>query len=54
MYQVIFCSGGYSCIDAEVSTYEQAQEIKNELQAQMYMAGERNFNYIIKEVKERK
>lgn len=54
MYKIIFCSGAYQYCDAEASTYEQALEIKSELQAQMYMCGERDFYYIIKEVKERK
>lgn len=53
MYQIVFCSGNYTCVDAEATTYEQAEEIRNELQAQMYMSGERDFYYIIREVKER-
>lgn len=51
MYQIIFVSGGYSSVDAEAETYDQALEIKSELQAEMYLCGERDFCYIIKKVK---
>ena len=51
-YQVIFCQGTYTCVDYETESYEQACEVKSELQAEMYASGERNFNYIIKEVKQ--
>lgn len=47
LYQVVFCQGGYTCVDYETSIYEQAVEIMGELQSQMYLAGERNFDYII-------
>jgi len=50
-YQIIFHSGNYKCIDAETDSYEQACEIRDELQAQMYAYGERDFYYEIKEVK---
>lgn len=50
-YQVIFCQGSYTCVDYETTSYEQACEVKRELQAEMYAGGERNFDYIIKEVK---
>lgn len=53
-YQIIFISGGYRSIDAEADTYEQAQEIKHELEAQMYASGERDFCYIIEPINERK
>mgnify|MGYP000047790014 CR=1 FL=1 len=51
-YQVIFCSGSYRHIDYETDNYEQACEVRSELQAEMYMCGERDFYYIIKKVKE--
>ncbi len=51
-YQVIFHSGDYKCVDAEVPTYEQALECRSELQAQMYMCGERDFFYEIKKVED--
>lgn len=51
MYQVIFCQGNYSHVDYETTSYEQALEVKRELEAEMYAGGERNFDYIIKEVK---
>ena len=51
-YQVIFCSGNYSHIDYETENEEQAYEVKRELEAEMYMSGERDFYYIIKGVKE--
>ena len=51
IYQVVFCQGGYTCVDYETSVYEQAQEVMMELRSQMYIAGERNFNYIIKKVR---
>ncbi len=50
-YQVVFCSGGYSAIDYETYNYEQALEVRSELQAEMSLMGERDFFYIIKEVK---
>ena len=50
-YQVIFCQGGYSQVDFETEDYEQALEVKYELQSQMYLCGERDFYYIIKKVK---
>lgn len=50
-YQVVFVQGNYSCVDYETSNYEQACEVKMELYAQMSMAGERNFDYIIKKVR---
>lgn len=50
-WQIIFHSGNYSCIDGEATSYEQACEIKAELQAQMYLGGERDFFYEIKEIK---
>ena len=53
-YQIIFISGGYRSIDAEADTYEQAQEIKHELQAQMYASGERDFYYIIEPIRSEK
>lgn len=49
VYQVIFCQGSYSHIDYETENEEQAYEVRSELQAEMYMSGERNFDYIIKE-----
>lgn len=52
MYQIIFHSGNYKAIDAEAETYDQAIEIRAELQAQMYIGGERDFYYEIKEVKD--
>jgi hypothetical protein len=54
IYQVVFCQDGYTCVDYETSIYEQAQEVMAELRSQMYLAGERNFDYIIKELKVRK
>lgn len=51
IYQVVFVQGNYSCVDYETSSYEQACEVKMELYAQMSMAGERNFDYIIKKVR---
>lgn len=48
-YQVIFHSGGYSAVDYETDNYDQAVEVKGELQAEMFMNGERNFYYEIKE-----
>ena len=51
-YQIIFISGCYRSVDAEAYTYEQAQEIKHELEAQMYASGERDFCYIIEQVKD--
>ena len=51
VYQVVFHSGSYSAVDAEVSTREQAEECVWELQAQMYAGGERDFYYEIREVK---
>lgn len=51
MYLIIFHSGNYKAVDGEAETYGQALEIRSELQAQMYMAGERDFFYEIKEVK---
>lgn len=47
-YQLIFCQGSYRSIDFEGSL-EECEEVKYELQSQMYMFGERNFTYIIKE-----
>ena len=49
MYQVIFCQGSYSHVDYETTSYEQAEEVKRELEAEMYLGGERDFYYIIKE-----
>lgn len=49
-YQVIFCQGSYSAVDYETDNYDQALEVKSELQAEMYASGERDFYYIIKEV----
>ena len=51
LYQVVFCQGGYTCVDYETRVYEQAQEVMMELYAQMREAGERNFDYIIKKVR---
>ena len=51
LYQVVFVQGGYSCVDYETSNYEQALEVMTELRSQMYIAGERNFDYIIKQVR---
>lgn len=51
IYQVVFLQGDYSCVDYETSNYEQACEVMNELRSQMYIAGERNFDYIIKQVR---
>lgn len=51
-YQVIFQQGNYSNVDAECDDYESALERYSELQAEMYIAGERNFCYIIKKVTE--
>lgn len=48
IYQVVFCQGGYTCVDYETSNYEQACEVMAELYVQMSMAGERNFDYIIR------
>ena len=50
MYQVIFHSGDYKSVDYETSSYEQALEVMRELQSQMYICGERNFYYEIKEI----
>lgn len=50
-YQVIFCQGDYTCVDDEVSTMDQALERKAELTSEMRVCGERDFYYIIKEVK---
>ena len=50
-YQVIFHQDGYSHVDYETDDYNQAQERRSELQAQMYEAGERNFYYEIKDTK---
>lgn len=50
-YQVIFCQGNYSHIDYETTSYEQALEVKSELEAEMYICGERDFYYIIKELR---
>jgi hypothetical protein len=49
-YQVIFCQGAYTCVDAECDTYDNACEREVELTAQMHMCGEHDFHYIIKEV----
>lgn len=51
IYQVVFCQDGYSSVDFETTNYEQAQEVRMELYSQMSLMGERNFNYIIKEIK---
>lgn len=51
LYQVVFVQGNYTCVDYETSSYEQACEVKMELQSQMYLCGERNFDYIIKKVR---
>lgn len=49
-YQVIFVQGSYSHVDYETDDYDQAQEVKRELQSDMYISGERDFCYVIKEV----
>lgn len=51
IYQVVFVQGGYTCVDYETNNYEQAVEVMTELRSQMYIAGERNFDYIIKQLK---
>ena len=48
-YQIIFCQGGYTAVDFETDDYEQAQEMRYHLTARMREAGERNFDYIIKD-----
>ena len=53
-YQVVFQQGSYSCVDYETTDYDQAMEVKFELQAQMYACGERNFCYFIKTVADKK
>lgn len=47
-YELIFCQEGYQHVDF-VGTYEQCQDVKRELERDMYLSGERNFYYIIKE-----
>lgn len=49
-YLIVFHSGSYKTVDAEVDTYDQALETKNELEAQMWNSGERDFYYSIEEV----
>ena len=49
-YQVVFCQGSYSHIDFETTDYQQAQEVRNELQNEMTLCGERNFYIVIREV----
>ena len=51
MYQIIFHSGNYSCVDDTAETYEQALELRSEWQARMWEGGERDFYYEIKEIK---
>lgn len=48
-YEIIFHSGNYKCVDGIALSYEQALEIRSELEAQMRMCGERDFYYEIKE-----
>ena len=50
-YQVVFESGGYTHIDFETDNYDQAQEVMHELHNDMYLCGERNFFYYIKDTK---
>lgn len=50
-YQVIFCSGNYEHIDYETENEEQAYEVKRELEADMFMSGERDFFYIVRKVR---
>ena len=48
MYKLIFCSGNYRKTDF-VGTYDQCCEVRSELSRDMYLCGERDFYYIIKE-----
>lgn len=49
-YQVVFCQGSYSHIDFETTDYNQAQEVRRELQNDMTLCGERDFYIVIREV----
>lgn len=51
IYQVVFLQGNYENVDYETENYDQAQEVMRELQAEMTLGGERNFCYVIREVK---
>lgn len=50
LYELVFEQGRYSSVDF-VGTYEECAEMRYHLQADMYMCGERDFYYIIREKK---
>ena len=43
--------GNYEAVDFETTDYDQACEVMREQQASMTMGGERNFSYMIREVR---
>jgi len=51
-YLIIFHQHGYYFIDGEAYDYNQAQEMRSELTAQMWNGGERDFYYEIKPITE--
>lgn len=51
VYQVVFMQGNYEAVDFETTDYDQACEVMREQQASMTMGGERNFSYMIREVR---
>ena len=51
VYQVVFVQGNYGKVDYETENYSQAQEVMRELYSDMALGGERNFSYMIREVK---
>lgn len=53
LYQVIFHSGGYHKVDYETSDYDQALEVRRELESEMRLCGERDFYYEIKKVEDK-